>query len=104
MRSALACSDRTNGPSSECRLPDFELERWRPPCIVCDMDRFDEHRKRADEAQQMADRTQSETDKASWLRIAKGWLDMLPKPKQSAEQSFNESADLKGTGHDDSEE
>jgi hypothetical protein len=55
------------------------------------MDRFDEYRKRAAEAQAMADQSRNHTDKASWLRIAQSYLDMLPKPRQSAEQRFDHS-------------
>jgi hypothetical protein len=67
------------------------------------MNRYDEYRKRAHEAQAMADQTRNQADKAAWLRIAQGWLDMLPKPRQSAEQRFDAQSKAKGTGQDDSE-
>ena len=67
------------------------------------MDKYEEYRKRADEAQALADRTQNPNDKAAWLRIAQGWMDMLPKPKQSAGQRFDAQTKAKGTGQDDSE-
>ena len=67
------------------------------------MDKHDEYRKHAHEAQAMADRSRNPTDKASWLRIAQSWLDMLPKPRQSAEQRFDEQSKAKGTGQENSE-
>jgi hypothetical protein len=66
------------------------------------MDRYDEYRKHAHEAQAMADQASNETDKVSWLRIAQGWLDMLPKPRQSAEQRFDAQSNTKGAAQDDS--
>jgi hypothetical protein len=83
--------------------PYFELERSSPLCILPDMDKYEEYRKRADEAQALADRTQNPKDKAAWLRIAQGWMAMLPKPKQSAEERFDARTKAKGTGQDDSE-
>ena len=65
------------------------------------MDKYDEYRRRAQEAQAMADQTQNQSDKASWLRIAQGWLDMLPKPRQSVEQRFDAQSKARGTGQDD---
>ena len=59
-------------------------------------------RKRAQEAQEMADRTRNQADKASWLRIAQSWLDMLPKLRQSAEQRFDAHSKANGTGQDNS--
>jgi hypothetical protein len=50
----------------------------------------------------MADRTRNPADKASWLRIAQSWLDLLPKPRQSAEQRFDAQSNDKGTGQDGS--
>jgi hypothetical protein len=67
------------------------------------MDKYDEYRKLAREAQDMADKTEYQDDKASWLRIAKGWLEMLPKPRQSAEQRSDAQSKAKGTGQDDSD-
>ena len=66
------------------------------------MDKYDEIRKRAHEAQEMADRTRNQADKASWLRIAQSWLNMLPKPRQSAEQRFDTAAKDQGTGQENS--
>jgi hypothetical protein len=66
------------------------------------MDKYAEYRKRAQEAQEMADRTRNQADKASWLRIAQGWLNMLPKPRQSAEQRFDAQSKSNGTGQDSS--
>jgi hypothetical protein len=68
----------------------------------CGMDKYDEIRKRAHEAQAMADQTRNPADKASWLRIAQSWMNMLPKPRQSAEQRFDAQSKDKGTGQDGS--
>jgi hypothetical protein len=68
------------------------------------MDKNDEIRKRAHEAQLMADQTRNQADKASWLRIAQSWLDMLPKPRQSAGQRFDAQVTAHGTGQTRSEE
>ena len=57
------------------------------------------YREQADEAQQQADRTVSDVDRASWLRIAQGWLSMIkarPAAKTS-EQAFDEDAQKRGT-------
>ena len=67
------------------------------------MDTYDEYRKRAQEAQEMADRTRNQADKASWLRIAERWLQMLPKPKPSAEHRFDAQVKAHRTGQDDSQ-
>ena len=67
------------------------------------MDKYDEYRKRAAEAQAMADQSRNPTDTDSWLRIARSYLEMLPKPKQSAEQRFDANMKAKGTGQDGSE-
>jgi hypothetical protein len=50
----------------------------------------------------MADQTWNQGDKASWLRIAQNWLDMLPEPSQS-EQRFDAQSEAKGTGQSKSE-
>jgi hypothetical protein len=39
------------------------------------MDTYEEYRKRADEVQMMAAQSNNQDDKASWLRIAQGWMD-----------------------------
>ena len=81
----------------------FALERLWPLCVVPDMDKFDEYRKRAAEAQTMADQSRNNSDKASWLRIAQSYLEMLPKPRRTAEQRFDAQTKAKGTGQEDSE-
>jgi hypothetical protein len=67
------------------------------------MDRFDEYRKRAAEAQAMADQCRNPADKEAWLRIARSYLEMLPKPRQTAEQRFDANTKAKGTGQEGSE-
>jgi hypothetical protein len=61
----------------------------------------DENRRNAAEAQWQADRAISEVDRASWLRVAQGWLSLLKKPPQTLEGTFDEVLTNKGTGQDD---
>lgn len=61
----------------------------------------DECRRNAAEAQRQADRTISEADRASWLRVAQGWLGLLKKPPQTLEETFDKAVVDKGTGQDD---
>jgi hypothetical protein len=50
----------------------------------------DEYRRNAAEAQRQADRAISEVDRASWLRVAQGWLSLLKKPPRTVEEAFDE--------------
>jgi hypothetical protein len=70
------------------------------------MDKYDEYRKRAHEAHMMADQSTKEHDKAAWLRVAQGWMELLLKPTQSesAEQRFDAHSKARGTGQEDSKE
>ena len=61
----------------------------------------DEYRRRAAEAQQQADRSISELDREAWLRVAQGWLGLLTKPPQTAQESFDQQVADKGTGQDE---
>jgi hypothetical protein len=61
----------------------------------------DEYRKRAAEAQRQADRTTSALDRESWLKIAQGWMSMLKKPKQTAQETFDQGVTDQGTGQDE---
>jgi hypothetical protein len=61
----------------------------------------DEYRRNATEAQRQADRTISEVDRASWLRVAQGWLSLLKKPPHTLEETFDKVVADKGTGQDD---
>jgi hypothetical protein len=57
------------------------------------------YRRNATQAQQDADRSTSEQERASWLKIAEGWLSMLPRRKSStAEQRFDDDARNLNTG------
>jgi hypothetical protein len=62
----------------------------------------DEYRRNAAEAQKMADRARSDHDRASWLRVAQGWLSLLTKRPQTAQESFDQETSDKGTGQDES--
>lgn len=58
------------------------------------MDQQDEYRRNAAEAQRQADR-------AAWLRLVEGWLSLLPKRSQSAQDGFDQQVSDKGTGQDE---
>jgi hypothetical protein len=61
----------------------------------------DEYRQRAADAQRQTDRTSSEMDREAWLHVAQGWLSLLTKPPQTAQESFNQEVADKGTGQDE---
>lgn len=66
------------------------------------MKKDDEYRAQAADAQAMADRARSDVDRAAWLRIAQGWLGLIRKPLETAEEKFDAQARKDGTGQDDS--
>ena len=49
----------------------------------------DEYRRQAREAERQSRLAKTDTDRAAWLRIAEGWLGMVHKRPQSAEDSFD---------------
>ena len=61
----------------------------------------DEYRRRAAEAQRQADRATSEMDRASWLRIAQGWMSMVRSSPQTPQESFDQQVADEGTGQDE---
>jgi hypothetical protein len=65
------------------------------------MKEHDEYRCNAAEAQRQADRAKNDLDRASWLRIAQGWLSLLPVPRRTATEKFDQESTDKGTGQDD---
>jgi hypothetical protein len=67
------------------------------------MDKDDEYRKQAAAAQDWADQTISAVDKASWLRIAQGWLALISRPKQSDQNAFDADTKARGTGQETSD-
>jgi hypothetical protein len=72
--------------------------------VYCfEMDKDDEYRKQAAEAQNWADRTISAVDKASWLRIAQGWLALISRPKQTDREAFDADTKARRTGQETSD-
>jgi hypothetical protein len=65
------------------------------------MDKDSEIRRHAREAQEMADRSRNEIDRAWWLRIAQGWLNMLSPLRRPAE---GDDAKAQGSGQKRSDE
>lgn len=68
------------------------------------MDRDEELRKEAADAQAMADRAISPRDRESWLRIAQGWLALIPGPKRTPQERFDAQVREEGTRQTDSKE
>ena len=68
-----------------------------------EMDKDDEYRKQAAAAQDWADQTISAVDKASWLRIAQGWLALINRPKQTDREAFDAATEARGTGQETSD-
>jgi hypothetical protein len=62
------------------------------------MRKVDEYRRYANEAQECADRSLSEKDRAGWLRIAQGWLNLMRDYQGTPEAEFETVAEIKGTG------
>jgi hypothetical protein len=62
----------------------------------------EEFRRNATEAQRQADLAHNDLDRASWLRVAQGWLGLLTKRPQTAQETFDQETSDKGTGQDDS--
>jgi hypothetical protein len=62
----------------------------------------DESRRNATEAQRQADLARNDLDRASWLRVAQGWLSLLTKRPQSDQEQFDQEAADRGTGQDES--
>jgi hypothetical protein len=66
------------------------------------MDKQDEYRQNAEYAQQMADNSAMPEDRASWLKVASGWLSLLPRKKpgnghDKPQKQFDEQAREFGT-------
>jgi hypothetical protein len=81
----------------------LHLRLHRKGPLFCVMNKDDEYRRNADEAQQWVDRATSDLDRAAWLRIAQGSLQLIRKRPKMAEESFDDTAKARGTGQDDSE-
>jgi len=62
----------------------------------------EEYRRQAAEAEKQARSAKFDSDREAWLRIAQGWLSLLRKRPQSAEEVFDAQSKAKATGQDDS--
>jgi len=67
------------------------------------MDRQEEYRRNALEAIEQSDRAKHPGDKASWLHIARKWLDLLPGREPTELERFDDHARTRGTGHSGSD-
>ena len=63
----------------------------------------DEYQRLSADAERQARSAKSELDRAAWLRVAQGWLSLMSRRPQNAEEDFNAQTKAKGTGQDDSE-
>jgi allantoicase len=68
--------------------------------LVSDQD--EKYRRYAEEAQLQANKAISAQDKESWLKIARRWLEMLPKRTLTAEDQFNYKVRDLGSGQEES--
>lgn len=64
-------------------------------------DQDDKYRRYAEAAQVQAEKAISVRDKESWLKIARSWLELLPKRLRTAEDQFNDKVRDLGTGQED---
>ncbi|WP_322596959.1 DUF6894 family protein [Bradyrhizobium sp. SEMIA] len=59
-----------------------------------------EYRRHAAEAQKMADCARNDDDRASWLRVAQGWLGLLRKSPQTDQEAFDQAVSEHGTAQE----
>ncbi|MEA2895592.1 MAG: hypothetical protein QOJ84_1207 [Bradyrhizobium sp.] len=59
-------------------LPSMIVGLLKHPERVVPKDRFEEYRRNADQCRGKAENTAEHEDKASWLKLADAWLQMLP--------------------------
>jgi hypothetical protein len=67
------------------------------------MSKDEEYRRQAADAEKQAMLAKFDTDREAWLRIAQGWMSLLRKRPQSAEETFDAQTNAQGTGQQDSE-
>jgi hypothetical protein len=63
----------------------------------------DEYRRQAAEAEKQSKLARNDHDRAAWLRLAQGWLGLVRKRPQSAEEAFDQAVRTKGTGQKQSD-
>lgn len=66
-------------------------------------DRFELYRRNAAEAERQAKSAKNDEDRASWLRLVRDWLSLLPKNERKAEDTFDDEASARGTNQKDSD-
>jgi hypothetical protein len=67
------------------------------------MSKDEEYRRQAAEAEKQAKSARVDADREAWLRIAQGWMSLLRRKPQSAEEAFDAQSNAQGTGQQDSE-
>jgi hypothetical protein len=65
--------------------------------------RDEEYRRQAAEAQAMSESSISVVDQEAWLRIARGYMNLVRKPPQTATKNFDDEVDKHGTKQEDSD-
>jgi hypothetical protein len=78
------------------RAPAFKRE----PIVTSD----EEFRKQAADAQAMADKAHSALDQESWLRIARGFMQLIRGVPSTPSEEFEAELQSRGTNQDDSME
>jgi hypothetical protein len=94
----------TNGPAHRCRnrMPLAGVTSHNASGMVqgVQMRKDAQYRRNAEQAQREADRSTTDQERASWLKIAEGWLSMLPRrTANTAEERFDDDARTFNTGH-----
>jgi hypothetical protein len=59
-------------------LPAMIVDLLKQPSKAVPLNRFEEYRRNADGCRRMAENAHDPDDKMSWLKLADGWLQMLP--------------------------
>jgi hypothetical protein len=60
-------------------LPGWIVDLLKQPSKAVPLNRFEEYRHNADGCCRMAENEDNPDDKMSWLKLADGWLQMLPR-------------------------
>lgn len=64
---------------------------------------YEQYRRNAAEAERQAKLAKNEYDRASWLRLVRDWLALLPKYEQNVGAKFDDDAAARGTNQKDSD-
>jgi hypothetical protein len=83
------------------RVANFTLQIRCIEIFAMNPDKF---RREAAAAQEKADNARNDQDRATWLRIAQSWMNMLRSGEKTRDQEFEEHVEKKGTRQERSDE